>query len=155
MAKHAAPADSGRGSGSNLPYAGDITPKEAWEKLAEDPTAQLVDVRTVPEWQFVGLPDLSSIGKKAVLASWQLYPDPRQNPAFIHQIRARELPKDAPLLMICRSGSRSKDAAIYLTEFGYGPCFNIAGGFEGPPDDNRHRGHVAGWKVAGLPWTQE
>jgi hypothetical protein len=30
----------------------------------------------------------------------------------------------------------------------------VAEGFEGPPDANRHRGKVAGWKAAGLPWVQ-
>ena len=38
-----------------------------------------------------------------------------------------------------------------MTEQGFGPCYNVAGGFEGPPDGDRHRGTVGGWKAAGLP----
>ena len=37
---------------------------------------------------------------------------------------------------------------------GYRACHNVAGGFEGPLDDERHRGSVGGWKAAGLPWLQ-
>jgi len=42
-------------------YAGDIGSVEAWEMMAQNPLAQLIDVRTVAEWNFVGLPDLSSL----------------------------------------------------------------------------------------------
>jgi rhodanese-related sulfurtransferase len=57
--------------------------------------------------------------------------------------------------LICRSGVRSRDAAIALTRAGYGPCYNVADGFEGPKDEAGHRGARGGWKAAGLPWTQE
>jgi len=41
-----------------------------------------------------------------------------------------------------------------MAEAGYRACHNVAGGFEGPLDDERHRGAVGGWKAAGLPWRQ-
>ena len=65
-----------------MAYAGDKRPKEAWDLLNSKPTAQLVDVRTRPEWAFVGIPDLSSIGKQAMLLSWQTFPCMRSNPEF-------------------------------------------------------------------------
>ena len=40
-----------------------VPPRQVWEALRKDPQAQLVDVRTDAEWNFVGLPDLSSAGK--------------------------------------------------------------------------------------------
>ena len=43
-----------------MSYAGNISPKDAWELLKGDPKAQLVDVRTAAEWNFVGVPDLSA-----------------------------------------------------------------------------------------------
>jgi rhodanese-related sulfurtransferase len=49
---------------SSPDYAGDISAVEAWDKLKADPGAQLVDVRTVAEWNFVGLPDLSYLGRQ-------------------------------------------------------------------------------------------
>ena len=35
-----------------------VPPGRVWEALQNDPNAQLVDVRTDVEWQFVGVPDL-------------------------------------------------------------------------------------------------
>ncbi len=58
------------------------------------------------------------------------------------------------MLLLCRSGARSRAAAIALTDAGFGPCYNVAEGFEGDRDHARHRGSVGGWKVAGLPWQQ-
>ncbi|MGZ9035358.1 MAG: rhodanese-like domain-containing protein, partial [Rhodospirillales bacterium] len=60
----------------------------------------------------------------------------------------------APVVLICRSGARSRAAAIALTAAGFGPCYNVVSGFEGDPDPLRHRGTVSGWKVEGLPWVQ-
>jgi hypothetical protein len=42
-----------------------------------------------------------------------------------------------------------------LTARGYGRCHNVADGFEGGHDAERHRGTREGWKVAGLPWCQD
>ncbi|MEL6481227.1 MAG: rhodanese-like domain-containing protein, partial [Pseudomonadota bacterium] len=35
----------------------EMGPAEAWEMLASNPSARMVDVRTKAEWSFVGLPD--------------------------------------------------------------------------------------------------
>jgi rhodanese-related sulfurtransferase len=56
-------------------------------------------------------------------------------------------------VFLCRSGARSRHAAIAMTSAGWGPCFNVSDGFEGPLDDSRRRGG-AGWKAGGLPWAQ-
>jgi hypothetical protein len=45
-------------------------------------------------------------------------------------------------------------AARAMAARGYLRCRNIAGGFEGPLDPDRHRGQLGGWKAKGLPWTQ-
>lgn len=42
-----------------------VPPGRVWKALQNNPTAQLVDVRTDVEWQFVSVPDLVSIGKQA------------------------------------------------------------------------------------------
>jgi rhodanese-related sulfurtransferase len=135
-------------------YAGDVDPKKAWDILAQDPKAVLIDVRTRPEWNFVGAPDLSSIGKQAAFIEWQAYPDLQLNPRFAAEVETNGVPKDAPILLLCRSGARSKSAAIALTKLGYKTCYNISDGFEGPKDTTGHRGGAAGWKALGLPWQQ-
>ena len=42
-----------------------------------------------------------------------------------------------------------------MTAAGYRRCYNVAEGFEGNPDTERHRGKTGGWKAAGLPWVQD
>ena len=135
-------------------YAGDILPKHAWEILENDPSAVLIDVRTPAEWAYVGVPDLTQLGKQPLFIPWALFPSMQINPNFAEDMSATGLPKDAPLLFLCRSGVRSRSAAIAMTTHGYGPCYNVAAGFEGDHDVGRHRGTVSGWKVDGLPWVQ-
>src|SRR5512146_379989 len=98
-----------------MSYAGDLKPTDAWKILAEDSRAQLVDVRTRPEWTFVGLPDLGSLGRRPVLQSWQVYPAMDVDANFAAAV-AKQIPdRDAPILFICRSGGRSRAAAMAMT----------------------------------------
>jgi rhodanese-related sulfurtransferase len=145
---------AGQTGGAAAAYAGDVSAKEAWSKLASDSRAVLVDVRSDAEWTFVGLPDLSSLGKRPVLVPLQVFPGMKPNPNFAAEVAQAIAAKDAPVYFICRSGGRSRTAAVALTALGYSQCFNVAGGFEGDLDGERHRGQVGGWKAVGLPWVQ-
>jgi rhodanese-related sulfurtransferase len=136
-------------------YAGDISSREAWEILNREPDAVLVDVRTEPEWAFVGLPDLSALEKRTVCLCWQAYPDMRINSGFAQELEGLGVSPERTILLICRSGVRSRHAAVALTAEGYRRCYNVAGGFEGPHDAEQHRGATDGWKAAGLPWRQQ
>ena len=138
-----------------MSYAGDLKPTDAWKLLSENRNAQLVDVRTRPEWMFVGLPDLTSLGRRAVLQSWQVFPGMEIDANFTAELTDQLADKEAPLLFICRSGGRSRAAAQAMTAAGYRHCYNVAEGFEGNPDAERHRGKTGGWKAAGLPWVQD
>jgi len=136
-------------------YAGDVSSRDAWRMLETDPGAVLVDVRTRPEWSFVGVPDLAPLGRRPVLLSWQSYPHMQVAADFPDQLDAAGVARDATVLFLCRSGARSRSAAIAATAAGFARCINVADGFEGPHDPARHRGTVAGWKASGLPWIQE
>ena len=59
---------------------------ETWARLKRDADAVLIDVRTIAEWAYVGLPDLSSINKQPVLVEWQSFPDDRLNAAFVDRV---------------------------------------------------------------------
>jgi rhodanese-related sulfurtransferase len=139
-------------------YAGDVAPREAWSSLSSDARAILVDVRTRAEWSFVGVPSLGEIGKSPITLEGQVFPSMAVNPYFVSvldgALTKAAVEHDAPIYFLCRSGVRSKSAAIAMTEAGWEQCFNIASGFEGPPDATGHRGQVEGWKAQGLPWTQ-
>ncbi len=137
----------------------DVDVKEAWERLKGDPGSVLIDVRTQAEWTFVGVPDLSSLGKQLLLLEWQTFPEGQVSPTFTSQLEselaAYGAGKDTELFFICRSGQRSLHSGEAMAAVGYRACHNVAGGFEGPPDSETHRGLVAGWKAAGLPWVQQ
>ncbi|WP_037447048.1 rhodanese-like domain-containing protein [Skermanella stibiiresistens] len=131
-----------------------VMPEDVWEALRNDPSAKLVDVRTAPEWSYVGQPDLSSIGKTAVRLQWQVYPGMEIDRDFLHKMRVEGVEPEDKVYFLCRSGVRSTAAAKLAAENGFTQVFNIADGFEGPKDAQGHRGTVAGWKRAGLPWGQ-
>lgn len=136
----------------------DVSVEETWSRLKADHRSVLVDVRTRAEWAFVGLPDLSSIGKRVQALEWQTFPDNRVDETFAARLAevldasGRETGDE--IFFICRSGARSRKAAEMMAAAGYGRCRNVAHGFEGPLDELHHRGRLAGWKAAGLPWTQ-
>jgi rhodanese-related sulfurtransferase len=135
-----------------------VSVDDTWAKLKADQTAALIDVRTIAEWAYVGLPDLASIGKRPVLVEWQGFPDDRLNTAFVERLTEALGPlgadRNSELFFICRSGARSLKAAQAMAAAGFTRCRNVADGFEGPLDPDRHRGKLAGWKAKGLPWTQ-
>lgn len=143
---------------SDQAYAGDISSTDAWKVLSEDTASVLVDVRTRAEWTFVGVADLRDAGKQPVLVEWQQFPDMGVNPGFVdlvaEALRERNAGADTPVFFLCRSGARSRAAAIAMTASGLRATYNISDGFEGPQDADHHRGGVAGWKAAGLPWVQ-
>ena len=129
-------------------------PQKAWDALVGHAQAQLVDVRTDVEWTFVGLPDLSAAGKQPLLIPWQTYPTMAVNAGFVEQLRSAGLTPEHEIYFLCRSGARSMAAAQAAIAAGFPRAINVADGFEGPPDGEGHRGTVAGWKAAGLPWQQ-
>lgn len=138
---------------SGASYAGDILAPQAWEILSQDPQAMLVDVRTHPEWVYVGVPDVAALGRKLVTVSWLHYPMMMRNGTFLEDLRDAGVRPDATVVLICRSGVRSRSAAQYLTANGFATCYNVADGFEGQIDAEKHRG-VGGWRALGLPWQQ-
>ena len=46
----------------------------------------MIDVRTRAEWTYVGIPDLGSFGKRAVLIEWQTFPDQTVDPRFVERL---------------------------------------------------------------------
>lgn len=125
-----------------------LDPIQAWALLQEDPAAVLIDVRTSIEHSFVGHPP------KAIHVAWKEFPGMQLNTTFVEQVQRHVLDKTAPILLLCRSGQRSVDAAKALEAAGYERLINILEGFEGPLDDNKHRSTLGGWRFHGLPWEQ-
>ncbi len=139
-------------------YAGDVSAAVAWRDLEATPDACLVDVRTAAEWAFVGLPSLTAIGKAPLLVAWNEFPSGAQLPDFAGRLQAAlaeaGIGADVPLYFLCRSGARSRSAAIVATTAGHPRAYNIEQGFEGALDTDRHRATPGSWKAEGLPWVQ-
>ena len=139
-------------------YAGDVSAVDAWRDLQTAADAVLIDVRTAAEWAFVGIPTLTAIGKAPLLVAWNEFPSGAQLPDFAERLKAAlaeaDVGADAPLYFLCRSGARSRSAAIVATAAGYRHAYNIEQGFEGALDANRHRATPGSWKAEGLPWVQ-
>ena len=147
----------------------EISSTQCWEQLQKDTraadtrvadTSVLIDVRTRAEWAFVGVPDLSSLGKEVLFIEWQHFGAKLPDPDFVSSLTAL-LGKDrssGSLFFLCRSGQRSRAAATIMAQQSSFEssfdCFNVADGFEGGLDENKHRGQKGGWKAAGLPWKQ-
>ena len=127
-------------------YEGSLLPSEARE-LMQAGAAKLVDVRTKPELQYVGRVPGS------VAIEWQSWPGGKANPAFLDELAAA-VPREEPVMFLCRSGARSDAAAQAATQGGWKAAYNILEGFEGDKDAEGHRNTVGGWRKAGLPWTQ-
>lgn len=140
-----------RAVNNHLPYAGALTPAEAYQVLSADAKALLVDVRTKAELELVGrIP-------QALNVEWAFYPGMVANENFADELQAeldkREFDKDAVLIFLCRTGGRSNNAATVAAKLGYTQAYNTLEGFEGEANAEKQRTRINGWKHAGLPWT--
>jgi len=135
---------------------GVLTPTQAWELLQSEPRSTLVDVRTSMEFEYVGHPP------GAAHVPWQESPHWQIDPRFTDKVRAMLRERygsevdieQLPVLTLCRSGMRSHAAAETLAEAGFRKVYNIAEGFEGDRDGEKHRGTINGWRYHNLPWEQ-
>ena len=135
---------------------GEVSPIEAFKMIENDPRTVLVDIRSSMEYLFVGHP----VG--AVHVAWIDEPDWDVNPDFVREIRKLMLgglatagqQQTAPVILICRSGKRSKEAGELLVREGLKNIYHVDEGFEGERDEHHHRSSVGGWRFHGLPWEQ-
>lgn len=124
-----------------------LAPQEAYAFLQANPNAVLVDVRSEMEYLFVGHP------KDCLLIPWQDGEYFELNPDFLGHMR-KASSVNRPVVLICRSGNRSKIAGEFLEQHGFPEVYNVLHGFEGDLDAHRRRGTVNGWRFDGLPWEQ-
>ncbi|MBL8686259.1 MAG: rhodanese-like domain-containing protein [Alphaproteobacteria bacterium] len=133
-------------------YAGDISPKQAWEFLQSHRDAVLIDVRTETEWHQDGVPDLSTLARNVSFITWDATALNQPSP-FMNHVEKVAQNKLRLVLFLCRSGGRSRSAATLATHHGYQQAYNIEGGFLGLA--NTEGNHFPGWKKLGLPWRKK
>ncbi len=123
--------------------------------LQADGSAVLLDVRSTMEYLYVGHPvDAVHIPLKEP-PGWEV------EPAFARKVREElsrrtgvDAAEDVPVLALCRSGQRSRQAAEILEAAGFKHLYNVIEGFEGERDGDNRRGTINGWRFHGLPWEQ-
>ena len=134
----------------------DLNPKAAYAYLETTPNSILIDIRSSMEYLFVGHP----IG--SIHIAWIDEPDWEINPNFSNEVlrlansrfKLTDAHKEASILLICRSGKRSREAGDALIAAGFEKVLHVDEGFEGERDENHHRGTLGGWRFHGLPWEQ-
>ena len=138
-------------------------PSSVYNELSIDDTSYLIDVRTKPEWNFVGYPYIKNMKNDIIFCEWAFYPLMQKNPYFEDEILSKlNLDSCTKLYFICRSGSRSLYAAYSVQTLlnqqqnikNTIKCINVKFGFEGDLSEDKRRGFSNGWKFSGLPWKQ-
>ena len=124
-----------------------LTPREAFEFLGNTPDAVFIDCRSELEFLFVGHPANCLLIPWYDGANWEL------NPRFLSEVCAVAEPH-RPVVLICRSGNRSREAGEFLEKNGFTDIYNVTSGFEGELDGAHHRSTQSGWRFDGLPWEQ-
>lgn len=89
-----------------------LPPGELSEAMAARPAPFLLDVREPFEWEEANLAHMG-----AVLVPLREVPE-----------RLHEIPRGRPVVVYCRSGGRSMEAAAFLADQGYEDVINLEGG---------------------------
>ncbi len=128
----------------------ELEPRQAYEFLRQTPDALLIDCRSEMEYLFVGHP----VG--ALHVSWNDGPDWEVNPRFVGQVKklAGTDHSTRPIVLICRSGNRSREAGEALERNGFTRVYHVRHGFEGELNAEHRRSSRNGWRFEGLPWEQ-
>lgn len=138
-----------------------ISASEAFAILKDDADSLLVDVRTFEETHFVGFVNASTFNNRMVFLPWQTFPNMELNQDFETKFEQSlkelfaEKAKQTKIFFLCRTGSRSYQAACFASDLDYENCYNITSGFEGDFNNDGQRGSVNGWKASRLPWRQK
>ena len=135
-----------------------LSPQDAWTWLQAEQARcaaagregpLFVDVRMEIESLYVGRPPgVANI-------PWYEYPDLTPEPArFAAAVKKEAGDTARPVLLICRSGKRTLDAALALEAAGFIEVVHVVHGFEGDLNEDFKRSSLNGWRHEGLPWEQ-
>ncbi|MEJ2317474.1 MAG: rhodanese-like domain-containing protein [Gammaproteobacteria bacterium] len=147
-----------------------LTSQQAHEMFAAAPDETLfIDIRTRSEVTFVGMPREVDFNIPFLFeGDWQEWDDEKEtyklvyNPDFINSIRKAidrkgfDKGKETRIILMCRSGKRSAQAARILHIAGYRNVYSVIDGFEGDKLKSGEKAEqrlVNGWKNNGLPWS--
>lgn len=143
-----------------------VTSAEVADML-QNPQVRLVDIRSRAEVAFLGLPERTDKHIPymvmpmmpefdAAKGTYKLELNPDFPSDFENYARATGITSETPIVLMCRSGSRSARAADLLYKMGYRNVYSLVDGYEGDTaKDGPHKGQrvMNGWRNAGLAWS--
>jgi rhodanese-related sulfurtransferase len=123
----------------------EVTPQQAYDLMTADPGYIYLDVRSVPEFEAGHAVRAINIPLMHFTPGQGMTP----NDDFVRVVEAN-LPKDAHIVVGCKTGGRSGRACDIMTKLGYSDVANVVGGFVGQSDNT---GQVVepGWSMLNLP----
>jgi len=124
----------------------DMNAREAYDLMQSDPEYVYLDVRSVPEFEAAHPAKAINIPLMHLTPGVGMTP----NPEFT-AIVAASLPKDAKLVVGCKTGGRSARACEMMEQVGYKNVANVRGGFVGAMDQQTGRITEPGWSMLNLP----
>lgn len=143
-----------------------VTAAEA-ESMLSNEDVLFVDIRSRAEVAFLGLPTRVDVHMPYMVMPMMAYfnedkgvYDLEINPDFPNDFKSyaeeQGVSSDTPIILMCRSGSRSARAADLLANMGYTQVYSLVDGYEGDkakngPDQGQRL--VNGWRNAGLGWS--
>lgn len=147
-----------------------LTSQQAYDMVSASPEEVLfIDIRTRSEVTFVGMPGQVDFNIPFMFeGDWQAWDNEKEtyklayNPEFINSIRkaierkGAGKDKETRIILMCRSGKRSAQAARILHIAGYRNVYSVIDGFEGDKLKSGEKAGqrlVNGWKNNGLPWS--
>ncbi len=156
----------------HTPFELYLDAQEAYDmKMASPEKVLLLDVRNQAEIHYTGIPDTVDanipyrfdstewkLKKKGKLGTFKKPKNPDFTVAVENLLKAKNLTKDIPVIIMCASGARAPFAATALYEVGFKTVYTQVEGFEGvKAKEGEHKGRrvVSGWKVSGLPWSYD
>uniref|UniRef100_A0A804PGJ2 Protein THYLAKOID RHODANESE-LIKE, chloroplastic n=1 Tax=Zea mays TaxID=4577 RepID=A0A804PGJ2_MAIZE len=126
------------GGGSSKPYSV-LSAKAAYQRLLEEPDAQLVDIRPLKDAREAGTPDLKEAKKKAAAVPY----NGEDKNGFLKKLTLKfKDPENTTLIILDKFDGNSELVAELVTANGYKAAFAVKDGAEGS----------RGWKSSNLPW---
>ena len=126
-----------------------------------------LDIRTRAEVNFLGMPSNADANIPYFTPdSWEnfdtkkkifkLAPNSNFLTAVEERLKEKGLDKNSPVVLMCRSGSRSAKAANLMKKAGYSKVYTVVDGYEGDKSKSgptKGQRAVNGWKNSDLPWS--
>ena len=157
----------------HTPFELYLSAQEAYDmKIANPDKVLLLDVRNQAELHYTGIPDTvdANVPYRFDSSDWKLKKKNKElitfkmnkNPYFVEAVenvlKAKNLNKESPIIIMCATGSRAPFTVKLLHKAGFKKVYAQMEGFEGPKaKKGEHKGRrvVAGWKVSNLPWSYD